>query len=104
MLLELSRRIRETDLDEMKHLCSDHIPVGRQENIQNALQLFHELEEIGELDEEKLDVLKNILYSRKDLVRIVASFQQGSWLNGGGEVALRLQRGRRDVILVINLN
>ncbi|XP_051839750.1 caspase-8 isoform X2 [Antechinus flavipes] len=70
ILCKISEEIDSQDLTALKFLCLDHIPLRRQELINDTLKFFEILEEKGLLEENNLFFLKELLYHicRKDLL------------------------------------
>ena len=69
LLLELSNSLTTAELQELKFLCADVIPVGRLERINRGFELFDALEQLNMLSEENRDFLasKLIAVNRNDL-------------------------------------
>lgn len=79
MLLDLDKRLRPDELDTLKYLCKDFIPVRRLEVITRALNLWEVLEERDRMGPDSVEFLKTLLKdgtSREDLVKSVTEYEQ----------------------------
>uniref|UniRef100_F6QIZ8 Caspase-8 n=2 Tax=Ornithorhynchus anatinus TaxID=9258 RepID=F6QIZ8_ORNAN len=71
LLFSIGEELAADDLEALKFLCLDLIPLKKQETIQDALGLFRLLREKGMLEEGKLSFLKELLFRihRIDLLK-----------------------------------
>ena len=60
-LNRLSNQLSRQNLDDMKFVCKDHVPVARMERVRGALDLFQALEERGELSMNDTSFLVKVL-------------------------------------------
>ena len=61
LLLRISYEISDSNLKDMKYLCTDSIPEGRLDGIVSPLMLFKELEQQGDLEIDNLAFLQDLL-------------------------------------------
>lgn len=80
MLVDLDRALRPNELEAMKYLCADDIPLRRREEINRALALWEVLEErqlLSPLDTHFLkDLIRKAAAGRDDLVTIITVYEQ----------------------------
>lgn len=79
LLFDISEELTRQDVEKIKYLCSDSIPRGPAEDIQNGLQLFDALERNALISPQNLDLLAVMLLKigRKDLSSKVDKFRRG---------------------------
>lgn len=71
-LLVIYNQLRSSEVQAMKFLCSDFISIAKMERIQNALDLFQELEKLQRIGEpDNVHLLAELLYhvGRADQLR-----------------------------------
>ena len=77
-LNRLSNQLSRQNLDDMKFVCKDHVPVARMERVRSSLDIFQALEERGKLSPTNTTFLVKVLVSieRSNLVSelILAGF------------------------------
>lgn len=82
MLVDLDRCLRPNELEAMKYLCSNEIPLRRREEISRALSLWEVLEEkelLSALDTRFLKTLiRDAASGRDDLISIITAYEQQS--------------------------
>ena len=68
LLYEISARLVElNEIDRLVFMCKGNLASGSEDNnIRNVLSLFKELEELGNLGADRLDVIKGLLKSFKE--------------------------------------
>ncbi|XP_077143067.1 FAS-associated death domain protein [Ranitomeya variabilis] len=73
LLLEISQKLDERELESMKFLCNKKIVKKKMEMIKSPLDLFRQLQELTEISEEDLTFLISLLkaINRLDLVQRV---------------------------------
>ena len=66
----LSNQLSHQNLDDMKFVCKDHVPVARMERVRNPLDIFQALEERGKLAMNDTSFLVKVLVTieRSNLV------------------------------------
>ena len=66
----LANQLSRQNLDDMKFVCKDHVPVARMERVRNPLDIFQALEERGKLAMQDTSFLVQVLVSieRSNLV------------------------------------
>lgn len=79
MLVDLDKGLRPRDLETMKFLCTNEIPVRKREEIGRALKLWEVLEERELLSPLNTSFLKKLikhLGGREDLLNVVSLYEQ----------------------------
>ena len=67
LLFEISQRLEELNvLDRLLFMCRGKLASGSEDNIQDVLSLFKELEEQNSLGTNRMDVIKGLLKSFKE--------------------------------------
>ncbi|XP_073515651.1 FAS-associated death domain protein [Phyllobates terribilis] len=76
LLLEISEKLDERELESMKFLCSKKIVKKKMEMIKSPLDLFRQLQELTDISEDDLTFLISLLttINRFDLVKKVELF------------------------------
>ena len=69
-LNRLSNQLSRPNLEDMKFVCKDHVPVARMERVRGSLDIFQALEERGKLSSHDTTFLVKVLVSieRSNLV------------------------------------
>ena len=69
-LLSLSRKVRQSDLEQLKFLLDAVVPLGRSEGLKKPFQYFAEMERMGLLTPTNLSILRKGFQAigRQDLV------------------------------------
>ena len=69
-LNSLANQLSRQNVDDMKFVCKDHVPVSRMERVRSALDIFQALEERGKLSIDDTSFLVKVLISieRSNLV------------------------------------
>ena len=69
-LLSLSKKLRQSDFEQLKFLLEAFVPLGRSERLKEAFQFFAELERLGKLAPTDLSILRTGFeeIGRQDLV------------------------------------
>lgn len=77
LLLEISKDLRDGELDELKMLCKDLVPPAKAETLTTGQALFTGLEEEGYITASDMKVLKEILrLVRVDLVTKIEKYEE----------------------------
>lgn len=77
LLLEISKDLRDGELDELKMLCKDLVPPAKAETLKTGQALFTGLEEEGYITASDMKVLKEILrLVRVDLVTKIEKYEE----------------------------
>ena len=74
MLIDISQRITEDELETLKFYCADYVPLARREDIKMALQLWEALMENGRMSSSDTTFLQELMdkaIRRQDLQDIV---------------------------------
>ena len=67
LLFEISQRLEELNvLDRLPFMCRGKLSSGSEDNIQDVLSLFKELEEQNNLGINRMEVIKGLLKSFKE--------------------------------------
>ncbi|XP_072278186.1 FAS-associated death domain protein [Pyxicephalus adspersus] len=77
MLLGISRKLSEANLNDMKFLCKEKIPRKKMETITSPTELFTKLQELAEMSKDNLTFLIELLQQahRNDLADEVKGYQ-----------------------------
>ena len=69
-LLSLSKKLGQSDFEQLKFLLEAFVPLGRSERLKEAFQFFAELERLGKLAPTDLSILRTGFkeIGRQDLV------------------------------------
>lgn len=80
----LSQEIEENQLEGLKNLLHDHIPLGVLEECDKPRKLFNRMKQQGLLGENNLDFLEQLLQTvgRIDLVERIREFKKQSNMEG----------------------
>ena len=80
VLFQLSENLTKEEIEKLKHLSADFIPIAFLEKISSGLQLFSAFERAALIKEGKLDVLVELLreIGREELVDRVYGYLLGS--------------------------
>ncbi|KAM4026138.1 caspase-8-like [Anomaloglossus baeobatrachus] len=75
MLVSIDNELSQEDLDSLKFLCSDLLPPKKLLSIKSSLELFTELQKISLLEEDKYDLLAELLYiiGQHSLLKVLAT-------------------------------
>jgi hypothetical protein len=71
-LKSISDRFSSKDVEDLKYLCEDHIPLGDLEKLKTGTQLFSELQRRGKISETNLSMLEYLLegIDKKHLLKL----------------------------------
>ncbi|XP_019713380.1 FAS-associated death domain protein-like isoform X2 [Hippocampus comes] len=77
LLLDISSQLTTEQLDRLKYLCGDKVGKRELETIDNGIKLFQCLTERGVLNQDKTELLSELLtlINRQDLEEKLSSFQ-----------------------------
>ncbi|NXN92484.1 CASP8 protein, partial [Rhinopomastus cyanomelas] len=76
-LFRISEALVTHEVEALKFLCLDYIPMGNLEAVQNAQDLFRELQEKGMIEARNLFFLKELLY-RIDRINLLSAYLDSS--------------------------
>lgn len=74
----ISNQLSRQNLDDMKFVCKDHVPVSRMERVRSPLDLFQALEERGKMSADDTNFLAQVLFS-VDRSNLISELQKAGF-------------------------
>lgn len=77
LALDIARELNDDELEQVKYLCADFLPLTQRETTTTTIQLFGELEKLQRMGVDNLSFLKDLLQTldRFDLLEKVEDFE-----------------------------